>query len=50
MEFEEPFRSYCCGEDGTSEDCNLFFAQRPINKGVNYMAPRLGKCMHKYIM
>lgn len=40
--FEETYRSACCGVDDP-EFCNLFFSQRMIDEGENYVPPMVGK-------
>lgn len=41
--FDQPFRTACCGEDGTADNCDLFFERRTINSPLNYVPPLLGK-------
>lgn len=41
--FEKRYRDNCCGIEGYTDYCDLYFDQRPINMGVGYEPPLLGE-------
>ena len=41
--WEKAYRDHCCGIDGFTDYCDLYFDQRMINTGDDYEPPLLGE-------